>query len=368
MRFFPTLILEHTPRRTMVTLYCAVVGDVGHPFAVHIDPDLSEKEQPEAEEKEDGEEEWLTKFDILQGVDETACKRQLHENEKLRDVGLDSGDLSEVSPAEASAGKGHVHVLAVAPENPPTHRERQLVVNGVELRVAKDALNPQALVDFWKAFQDDRTELKADADELFKCRELLYPNLPEDVVQHCYYRWGGIPRYVLDDALVDDQQEFLENAMVRVDLDWLLGVSRKLNVNDPQAHNLLHYHAGEDFSNDYVEFASGHVVQEVYQRLYRKDKSRLLEFLAVPDEDNALAVLRGQLLEQHANSGGTVRIRHVDDSSEGNVGYDEIYDIYVSEGGYDDGEGERGDNNVMSNDEDGSEYCCDSEAGRWGYY
>ncbi|GMF48339.1 unnamed protein product [Phytophthora fragariaefolia] len=60
---------------------------------------------------------WLTQLDALQGVSDTSGYKHLQFTDaELRDVGLDSGDLGEVSRAEKAAGKDHVHVLVVVPD------------------------------------------------------------------------------------------------------------------------------------------------------------------------------------------------------------------------------------------------------------
>ncbi|KAG6976052.1 hypothetical protein JG688_00001770 [Phytophthora aleatoria] len=108
--------------------------------------------------------------------------------------------------------------------------------------------------------------------EILKCRELMYSDIPVAVVQDCFRRWGGIARYVLQFAQVENQQVLLEEAIDIVDLDW------------------------------YFVFASQYVQQEVYKRLYVKDKQKLLEFIFASDGFGALAVLRGHLFEGHVQA------------------------------------------------------------------
>ncbi|KAG3156798.1 hypothetical protein PI126_g8607, partial [Phytophthora idaei] len=70
------------------------------------------------EEKGDDQKEWLTQLDALEGVSDTSGYKNLQFTDaELRDVGLDSGDLGEVSRAERAAGMGHVHVLVKLPEH-----------------------------------------------------------------------------------------------------------------------------------------------------------------------------------------------------------------------------------------------------------
>ncbi|KAL3668994.1 hypothetical protein V7S43_006282 [Phytophthora oleae] len=115
----------------MTTFYCAVVGVTASAFPVEIDPGLSvghlkdaikEKKKNELKEvdanelqlflakrktKEANKEEWLTQLDTLQGVSDTSVyKHLLFPDVRLRDIGLDSGDLDEVSREGIDAGNG----------------------------------------------------------------------------------------------------------------------------------------------------------------------------------------------------------------------------------------------------------------------
>ncbi|KAE8907409.1 hypothetical protein PF005_g3257 [Phytophthora fragariae] len=159
------------------------------------------------------------------------------------------------------------------------------------------------------------------------------------IVQDCFRRWGGIARYVLRYAQLDDQQELLEKAIAFVDINWLVDACGKLDADDAEvSHQLLHYRVSECFTNDYFVFASQYVEQEVYKRLYVKDKQKLLNFISASDGIGALAVPRGHLFEGHVHSvlprGGTFRIRHLAD--DGEVHDD---DEYLTEEDWGEGEG-----------------------------
>ncbi|KAG3133725.1 hypothetical protein PI126_g19044 [Phytophthora idaei] len=182
--------------------------------------------------------------------------------------------------------------------------------------------------------------------EIFKCRELVYSDLPVAVVQDCFRRWGGITRYVLWYAQLDDQQVLLENTIVIVDVNWLVDACGKLDADDAQvSHRLLHYRVSKRLANEYFVFASQYVQQEVYKRLYVKDKQKLVDFISASDGIGALAVLRGHLFEGHVHSvlprGGAFRIRHLVDNGEAHDN-----DEYLTEG-----EGE-GDDDAMNVEDD----------------
>ncbi|EEY53770.1 crinkler (CRN) family protein, putative [Phytophthora infestans T30-4] len=126
--------------------------------------------------------------------------------------------------------------------------------------------------------------------EILQCRKLMYSDTPVDVVQKCFRRWGGIARYVLRFSQVGDQQVLLEKAMNIVNLDWLVNACSQLDANDAQvSHRLLHYRVSKAFDSEYFAFASQYVQQAVYNRLYKKDKRKLLEFIAASDGVGALS-------------------------------------------------------------------------------
>ncbi|TMW57984.1 hypothetical protein Poli38472_013458 [Pythium oligandrum] len=67
-------------------------------------------------------------------------------------------------------------------------------------------------------------------DELMKCRDLVYPNIPVATVADCFRRWGGIARYVLRFAENSSQQAFLRQAINYVDLDKLVEACGKFEA------------------------------------------------------------------------------------------------------------------------------------------
>ncbi|EEY61763.1 crinkler (CRN) family protein, partial [Phytophthora infestans T30-4] len=177
--------------------------------------------------------------------------------------------------------------------------------------------------------------------EILQCRELMYSDTPMAVVQKCFRRWGGIARYVLRFSQVRNQQLLLEKAMDIVDLDWLVKACGQLDANDAQvSHRLLHYRVSKAFDSEYIVFASQYVQQAVYNRLYKKDKRKLLEFIAASDGFGALAVLRGHLFEGHVHSvlprGGTFKVRRL---VENNEAYDDDDDLMEDEWDGDDEDG-----------------------------
>ncbi|GMF31914.1 unnamed protein product [Phytophthora lilii] len=177
--------------------------------------------------------------------------------------------------------------------------------------------------------------------EIMNCRESLYQNLDVSMVSNHFRRWGGIARYVLEKARSRRQQRHLAKALDSVDLDLLANACGKEDAHDEKvSHRLLHYRVNSDFDSDYFEFASEYVQQEVYKRLYEKDKRKLLEFIAASDGVGALAVLRGHLFEGHVHSvlprGGTFRVRQLVNHNDENDDDDELTEGEWGDEGEDD--------------------------------
>eukprot|EP00644_Phytophthora_capsici_P018321 jgi/Phyca11/131976/e_gw1.125.17.1 len=139
----------------------------------------------------------------------------------------------------------------------------------------------------WYTFNEKRDQIRYipvwSWDELSTCREVLYSDVPESVVEGCFHRWGGIPRYVLQYAQSEEKQILLEKTMEIADFFWLLNGYEKLKANNPEAHRLLHYRVNDHFAKEYFDFASPYVQQEVYDRAYKKDKRVLLGFIGGGD-------------------------------------------------------------------------------------
>ncbi len=80
-------------------------------------------------------------------------------------------------------------------------------------------------------------------------------------------------------------------------------VCGEADVNDSEAsYRLLHFRVNSSFVIDCFVFASEDVRQEVYERLYRNNKQKLLEFIAVSDGVNALSILCEHLFEEYVHS------------------------------------------------------------------
>ncbi|KAL7681706.1 putative protein kinase-like domain superfamily [Plasmopara halstedii] len=142
-------------RRKLLTLYCAVVGEVGSAFPVDIDASLSVGHLKDAiknknlddptlrnvapknlqlflAKKDKGHGAWVTEEEAMRGVDDTTDLKLLKSaRAAIGDVGLSEDEVRiQVSKEEVEDLKGPVHVLVVVPTEvavaPPRKRVKML--------------------------------------------------------------------------------------------------------------------------------------------------------------------------------------------------------------------------------------------------
>jgi hypothetical protein len=188
---------------------------------------------------------------------------------------------------------------------------------------AKTILLSSPRRDVWYKFSDDHCDIRYmpvwSYEEVELCRCALFDHLLSAKVKSLYGKWGGIPRYVLENADKPFQQSKLDNAISAVDLDILVKAIGNPEASDSATHRLLHLNVAEDFGTIYYQFASEYVADQVYLQLYTRKRDELIQFLAVSQGVGDVGVLRGVLFERHAHTmisnGGTFQIRELLDSN-----------------------------------------------------
>ena len=142
-------------------------------------------------------------------------------------------------------------------------------------------------------------------DELEQMRRACFPAVPHAKLAANFERWGGVPRYCLAKLSATSQAQ-LEEAAEACTLDRLLDHGAALDM----AHALLHIktrgelepsldpRAPEYYARSRAELASRHVAALVYGAAMRSRHERLFDFLHGSAGNPAVAVVRGQLLEQ----------------------------------------------------------------------
>ncbi|KAK6091297.1 hypothetical protein MT418_8583 [Batrachochytrium dendrobatidis] len=150
-------------------------------------------------------------------------------------------------------------------------------------------------------------------EELHSCRSMLFPTVPQELVESMYLKWGGIARYVLKHALVKEQQDFLDKALNISNIDSVVKSFGKYGENLDASSCLIHISVKDGFHSGPYQFAFDYVVDEIYNRVYARDRDHLIRFVSVAREIGETGQLNRVLFEKHAHTviakGGSFKIR-----------------------------------------------------------
>uniref|UniRef100_A0AAV1UA98 Uncharacterized protein n=1 Tax=Peronospora matthiolae TaxID=2874970 RepID=A0AAV1UA98_9STRA len=105
--------------------------------------------------------------------------------------------------------------------------------------------------------------------EILKCREVMFPNTPLDIVEKCYIEWGGIARYVLSHDEASVKQEALDRAMSKSDLnavEYASVESKGVEFNVSQWFLSLCVNRNT-FRYEGFEFTSKYIAERVFNTL-----------------------------------------------------------------------------------------------------
>ena len=142
---------------------------------------------------------------------------------------------------------------------------------------------------------------------------MLFSSIPEAVVENLYLKWGGIARYVLKLALVEEQQALLNEALDISNIDSVVESFGGSGAKADASSRLIHRSVRDGFHSGPYQFASAFVVDEIYSRVYVKDRDHLFRFLSATQGIGDTGQLRGILFEKLAHTviakGGSFKIR-----------------------------------------------------------
>jgi hypothetical protein len=178
--------------------------------------------------------------------------------------------------------------------------------------------------EIWHQFSKTSCDLRYmpvwSKEELFSCRSMLFSSIPEAVVENLYLKWGGIARYVLKLALVEEQQALLNEALDISNIDSVVESFGGSGAKADASSRLIHRSVRDGFHSGPYQFASAFVVDEIYSRVYVKDRDHLIRFLSATQGIGETGQLRGTLFEKHAHTviskGGSFKIRDLQTAQE----------------------------------------------------
>lgn len=128
-------------------------------------------------------------------------------------------------------------------------------------------------------------------------------------------KFGGIPRYVLDQDQRWDQE--LDVAISQCDLRLIEDSACAKDLQQTVSHKLLQYDVTSPSGSPIVRFASPYVEKEVGEQMLRKEKSALYGFINDSRELPSLSSIRGTLFKVVAHhllcQGGKFSFRRLSD-------------------------------------------------------
>jgi hypothetical protein len=152
---------------------------------------------------------------------------------------------------------------------------------------------------------------------------MLFDDLSEDKVMNLYLKWGGVPRYVLELANNEAQQNKLEDAISTCTYDIIKYIGEG-DTQEDISHKLVHIvtNLPEDgteyplYSQKTMKFASHYVGEMVTSKLETSLRYRLIDEMNVALKFGKSNQIIGRLFEVVAHKllrdGGVFKVRSLD--------------------------------------------------------
>ena len=155
-------------------------------------------------------------------------------------------------------------------------------------------------------------------EEIHRCRSSCFPHL-NDLglrVESLFFKFGGVPRYVLQQALVTGIETELDMAIDSGDLKSLQASVGQLAEKEGESHKLLHFDV--DPSNYHVKtvkFASSYVSERVASRLLEEHRQDVIAFIssAAPSAQGFNGILFEGIIHSMLRKGGIFKINNLED-------------------------------------------------------
>ena len=137
--------------------------------------------------------------------------------------------------------------------------------------------------------------------ELQQCRALLFPQISADDVDAIADICGGIARFVMEKDNREHYHQIVDGAIGSADLDAIFQcIGRDDDSQSTAPHILIHaITTNDDFYNVSYSFASDYVCDRLCTELYRRQRDKLMAFLAAPA--GPFFALQTALLERDAS-------------------------------------------------------------------
>ncbi|EFJ43395.1 hypothetical protein VOLCADRAFT_106833 [Volvox carteri f. nagariensis] len=142
-----------------------------------------------------------------------------------------------------------------------------------------------------------------------------------EMAERLYKAWGGIPRYVLENAKNPSMQRKLDDALGSSDLLAVLRSATQIQTAPEASHKLLHVQVDNACEKTEVVFGSDEIINRVTEKLQANGMVGLRQFLTWSAGEPTVASLRGLLFQAYTFQvlarGGTFRVRDLTASAIG---------------------------------------------------
>ncbi len=141
-------------------------------------------------------------------------------------------------------------------------------------------------------------------DELMRTREHMHEQLSADLVHQLYLQWGGIPRYVLEYAQDETQQDSLNTAItkcLKAGIGAVIGNAGEVSGSTEFLSDKVLHIQTEDFKSIQLIWASEYAFNRFVQEQDKAMKEELRAFLRTSSNMPSVATLRGYLFEPYVH-------------------------------------------------------------------
>lgn len=159
-------------------------------------------------------------------------------------------------------------------------------------------------------------------EEMLSCHSVSFSaKVRVETVHSLYLRWGGVVRFVLQQASDPTQQALLESALATASMKQVQDSIGLEDAADDVCHRLVHVHVTDpdELMHKCMQMASNYVAERVVDRLVRTERDALLSFLRASAGEAVSGGVRGNLFEVYAHriirGGGSFDVRVLGDTT-----------------------------------------------------
>ncbi|CAG8827229.1 22650_t:CDS:1, partial [Cetraspora pellucida] len=169
-------------------------------------------------------------------------------------------------------------------------------------------------------------------DEINICRKMLYKHLEKEKVSKLFHKWGGIPRFVLEKANDQTQQDKLLDAIARCDEKIFTYIEESesgdhklihINTNVLIEENNIELKNSDPYTQKVLKFASDYIGERVTIKLEKTIKSRLNNeiklSLSCGKSNQFLGNCFEQIAQRMLRGGGEFNVRSLDSDQLGTI-------------------------------------------------